>query len=89
MAFIKGKFQPEENDIIDQVKHEVGISNVIYFDQLYNVVYIHQILPAQPKTLDDARGIITADYQNYLENLWIEQLKQKHKVEVNTSLLNP
>ena len=37
--------------------------------------------------LDEARGQITSDYQNYLENQWIEELKVKYPVEVDRSLL--
>ena len=28
----------------------------------------------EPKSYNDARGMVTADYQNYLEKNWIESL---------------
>ena len=37
----------------------------------------------EPKSLSEARGLITADYQNYLEQLWIKELKAKYSVELN------
>ena len=40
-----------------------------------------------PKELDEAKGIITADYQNYLEKEWISKLKGKYEVVVNDEIL--
>ena len=31
----------------------------------------------------DERGKVTADYQDFLEKAWIEELKQKHEVVIN------
>lgn len=46
------------------------------------------IIEPAPKTLDEAKGIITADYQNYLEKEWIKQLRAKYPVSVNQDVLN-
>lgn len=35
----------------------------------------------EPETAADVRGQVTADYQNELERLWIEELMQKYPVE--------
>lgn len=41
----------------------------------------------QPKTLDEARGLFISDYQDYLEEQWIKELRRKYKVKVNKKLL--
>ncbi len=41
----------------------------------------------KPKTLDEVRGLYISDYQNYLENEWVKELRKKHKVKVNKKLL--
>ncbi|MDX8340385.1 peptidylprolyl isomerase [Draconibacterium sp. IB214405] len=41
----------------------------------------------EPKTLDEARGLFISDYQNYLEEQWLKELRSKHKVKVNKKLL--
>ena len=46
-------------------------------------VKIEEILPAGLKTLDEARGYIVADYQDYLESQWVEKLRQEYEVKVN------
>ena len=41
-----------------------------------------KILP-QPEEVADVRGLVIADYQNYLEKKWIEELKAKYPVKIN------
>jgi peptidyl-prolyl cis-trans isomerase SurA len=44
-------------------------------------------IPPQPKTLDEARGLYVSDYQKYLEDKWIKELRSKYKITVNKKLL--
>jgi peptidyl-prolyl cis-trans isomerase SurA len=39
------------------------------------------------KNFNEARGIATADYQGYLEENWIKELKTKYPVEINQEVL--
>ena len=50
-------------------------------------VDVKSILAAQPKKLDEARGLITADYQNFLEKSWITELRKKYSYSVNEDVL--
>ncbi len=52
------------------------------------VLVINKVLPKTPKTIAEAKGMITADYQNNLEKEWLAYLKNKYKVEVNNDVLN-
>jgi len=51
------------------------------------VMVINKVLPKQPKTLPEARGLVTADYQNHLEAEWLDYLKNKYKVKINDDVL--
>lgn len=53
-----------------------------------SISVINKILPKTPKKLNECRGLATADYQNYLEKEWLQNLKGKYKVEVNRDVLN-
>ncbi len=44
---------------------------------------IEEIIPPTTKTLDEARGYIIADYQEYLEREWIRELRKQYDVEIN------
>lgn len=48
---------------------------------------IEQVLAPMSKTLSEARGYAVADYQDYLEKQWIEQLKQEYPVKVEEKVL--
>lgn len=44
-------------------------------------------IPPEPKLLNDARGLYISDYQDYIEQNWLKQLRKKHKVTINKKLL--
>ena len=45
------------------------------------------MIPPEPKTLEDARGLYVSDYQKYLEDKWVKELRKKYKITVNKKLL--
>lgn len=52
-----------------------------------NTIFTYKKLAPMPKSLKEARGLITADYQSHLEEKWILELKNKYKVTVNKDVL--
>lgn len=83
-----GKFQKGENEWVDKVKWQEGISEDIKKDKQTAFVVIHKVLPPEPKTLAEARGLVTAEYQNHLEKQWIDSLKKKYNVQINQEVLS-
>lgn len=77
-----------EHEMVDDLKGQSGLGGVGSFEDSYVFAIVKAIRPPEPKKLDEARGQITSDYQNYLEKQWIEELKQKYPVEVDRSLLS-
>jgi peptidyl-prolyl cis-trans isomerase SurA len=49
---------------------------------------VHKTLDPEPKTLSEARGMITADYQSFLEKDWISGLRKKYPVSINQEVLS-
>jgi peptidyl-prolyl cis-trans isomerase SurA len=49
---------------------------------------VEGVVAPEPKALKDARGIVTSDYQTYLEKAWITELRAKYPVTVNEATVN-
>ena len=84
----EGKFAPGDNEIIDSIKWEKGITGNIIKKAGVQIVNVKQKLGPEPKSLDEAKGLVTADYQAYLEKDWIATLRKKYPVVVHNDVLS-
>ncbi|MBS1586890.1 MAG: peptidylprolyl isomerase [Bacteroidetes bacterium] len=77
--FSKFKDVPEASIVKGKVT--TAVKNA---DGSYTVVRAEDVFktPTQ-KSLDDARGYVVAEYQDYLEKQWNEQMRTKYHVSVN------
>jgi len=76
-----------ENAMIDARMGQTGPGPVGKNGDAQTFVIIKGRKSPQPKKLEDARGQVTSDYQEYLEAEWINTLKEKYPVSVNEDLL--
>ena len=83
-----GKFAKGDNEIIDMFKWIPGISADMNHDKQIVFVNIKKVIPSTTKNLDEAKGLITADYQNQLEKEWITSLRTKYKVTIYPEVVN-
>jgi peptidyl-prolyl cis-trans isomerase SurA len=81
------KYLKGENEVVDQVKWEKGISENVSLNGRVHFVQIVEVIEPTHKTLEDSRGLITSDYQNFLEKEWIQSLRSKNKFEVDKKML--
>ncbi len=82
-----GKFLKGENEYVDQTPWVKGFGPDIKKNEATMLVEIQEVLAPQPKSIDEAKGIITSDYQTYLEKTWIQELHTKYPVNVNEEVL--
>jgi peptidyl-prolyl cis-trans isomerase SurA len=80
------KFQKGENAIVDAVKWVKGEYEVEKDGRFYKII-IKGIEDPTFKTIEESRGIATSDYQTFLEQEWINELRKKYSVEVNEAEL--
>jgi peptidyl-prolyl cis-trans isomerase SurA len=87
ITYRTGIFEKDEDTLVSKMDWKADISQNM--DENGKVVFIvkNRIVKPDVKKLDEARGLVTADYQAYLEKLWIQELRNKYKVEVNRELL--
>ena len=76
-----------ENVLIDAQKGVTGPGPVIEDEGTNTFVIIKGKRSPEAKKLDEARGQITSDYQEYLEAEWLNSLKEKYPVTINQDLL--
>ncbi len=89
-AFVrKGYYQRGDNQYVDQTEWKVGERNEIAstVDQSTTIVFIRELRDPEPKTLKEARGLVTSDYQVELEQKWVQSLKQRYPVKIDEKVL--
>ncbi len=82
-----GKYEKGDNTQVDTTNWAQGIGQTFMKDGKPAFVYIKSVLPPQVRKLDEARGLVTADYQKYLEDQWVKQLREKYPIHVNKDVL--
>ena len=95
-----GIYAKGDNDFIDKIAWEEGLSesmpltkfNGLYDGRSHNessiiFAFVKSLRAPEAKHLDEARGLVTSDYQNYLEEEWIRTLKAKYTVVVHEEVL--
>ena len=76
-----------DNEMIDARHGESGPGPVTENDGISTFVIVKGLRSPEAKKLDEARGQITSDYQEYLESEWLKSLKEKYPVSINRELL--
>lgn len=80
------KYAKGKNELIDSISWEKGVTLKQEGDK-FMVILIKEVMNPQPKELSEARGVITAAYQDSLEKAWIKELREKYPVNVSQTAL--
>src|SRR5690606_40063383 len=83
-----GIFTKEQNELVAMAKWEIGVTSKVTTENEVVLVEVNEVLPPQPKALDEIRGLVTSDYQNQLEKEWLEALKKKYPVKIHEDVLS-
>ena len=82
----KGLYVKGENKIIDSKIFKS--KEVVSPSADYPFVFVNgKLLKNTPEDYSDVRGLVTADYQEFLEKEWIKALRAKYKVIVDQNIL--
>ena len=82
----EGVFLKGDNFFVDQVEWKKGLSDFIIDKDNIKLVLIQSILQPIPKLLSEAKGLITSKYQDFLEDKWLIDLRNKYEVELDNEL---
>lgn len=76
-----------ENSMVDNIVF--GASEVKSANSMFSSYFLYDfVVINEPQEVDDVRGQVTGDYQNLLEQEWVEELKVKYPVTVNQKELD-
>lgn len=81
-----GTFTEEQKPFLKGIT-ATGLSDDRNVEGRVVIADVKRIIPPAPKTLDEARGLITAAYQDSLEKEWIKELRAKYPVTVDKEVL--
>ncbi len=84
----KGLFEKDDKPVLNEIEWKKGVSPVFHWNNRFFIVQVNNVLPPQPKKLNEIRGLVIADYQNFLEEKWIKELRSKYNYSVNAEVLN-
>lgn len=65
-----------------------GISKIYEHNNAFVLVQVNEVLPETQKSLEEAKGLVVSDYQEYKEENWLKELAEKYKVVINEEVLN-
>ncbi|MBD0404620.1 peptidylprolyl isomerase [Flammeovirga sp. EKP202] len=87
VSFKEGTFVKDEIPHMDHLKLEKGRYTFEENNRFF-IVEIKDILAPSVKSLDECKGSVIANYQEYLEKNWVEELHHKHNVMIDSIQLN-
>ena len=76
------KYEKGKNELLSQIEWKQGVFNLSSENDRAKFVHIKEVILPMVKPLDENLGQVTSDYQNYLEEKWIERLKIKYPIKV-------
>ena len=83
VLFHSGDYEIDSRKLPKGFVIKEGVSKVYSDDSKhFSVVNVAAILNSSPKELNDVKGKVISDYQNYLEKQWIKELHNKYKVAI-------
>lgn len=87
VIFTSGVMNAEHQALPKGFDFKKGISKIHQYNDAFVVVNVKAVLRQEQKTLEEAKGAVISDYQNYKEENWLKDLRGKYKIEVNQDVL--
>jgi peptidyl-prolyl cis-trans isomerase SurA len=82
----KGTWSRGDDESLEGVDWKEGIHQTT-IGTFPAIIVIDKVLKPEPLPFSEVQGEVMSSYQDYLENQWIEQLKEEYTVKVNENVL--
>ena len=88
VLFSKGILEISNSKLPKGYKFSEGVSKV--YNDVKNhfvIIKVNKLIAPSQKQLEEAKGIVINDFQQFLEKQWIDELREQYKVKVRKSEL--
>ena len=83
VLFSSGVLERGSNKLPKYYQMKIGVSEIFNDGQnQYTIIRIDKLIPSDNKELNETRGEVVNDYQNLLEEEWVESLRVKYKIKL-------
>ncbi len=84
VLFSQGKLEEGSSKLPEGYRFKLGVSEIYEEgENQYTLMRVDRIYPETRKELREARGEVLNDYQNYLEEQWVKELRETYAVKIN------
>jgi len=81
-------FQIKKKGNVSTKIFTAGINKVYVNEDVYYVFGVKEVLAAREREFSEAKGLVTAAYQNQMEAEWLAQLRKKYSIQINEEVLH-
>jgi peptidyl-prolyl cis-trans isomerase SurA len=82
----EGLFEEGSTLLPKNVSDKKGLTAIVKEGNYYFISRVKDIIPAGQKTFEECEGKVINDYQQYLEENWVSDLKKEFTIKVNTEV---
>jgi len=68
-------------------KFKAGLNKTFIYKNEYYVFFVEEVMTPRQREFSEAKGLVTAAYQNHLEIEWLKNLRTTYQVVVNKDVL--
>jgi peptidyl-prolyl cis-trans isomerase SurA len=87
VIFSKGLMETDNPSLPKDLELKKGVSKVYNYNDAFHVIIINDIMPKGNKSFEEAKGKVISDYQNSIEEQWLEVLNKQYKVNIDDKVL--
>ena len=81
-----GLFENDYDVLPEFAITKTGVTKIVAKGNYFFVTNVKEIKPAQPKLLNETKGKLVSDYQQFLENNWVDELRKEFNIKINTTV---
>ena len=83
VIFTMGEFEKGSDKLPDAYIFSPGLSKVYKDGKYFVIVRTDEVVAPEFRVLEDIKGKVINDYQNYLEEQWLKSLEEKYPVKID------